>query len=130
MSDPEYALHSSAFANAIMKPGELFKAPKAKASRNKDTVVLRFKPNIIRIKPGHKVAVSGNAKALGKWNEKKAVTLGNPDHPQWCGEVRVKVSDFPVHYKYLIRNEEGKLAFWEKSYDRISCVARRVYSPM
>ena len=118
MSDPEYALHSSAFLNAILKNEVKSKAPKAKTGVTGESVILRFKPSVVRIKPGHKVAVSGSAAALGAWNEKKALTLGNPDHPQWCGEVSVPVSEFPVHYKYFIKYENGKTAFWEKSTDR------------
>jgi len=119
MSDPEYTLHSSAFKNAILKPDTVFKSTKVKPVNVEDTVVLRFKPSVVRIKPGHKVAVAGNAKSLGNWKEKKAVALGNPYHPEWCGEVRVHISEFPVHYKYLIQNEDGEFAFWEKCYDRI-----------
>lgn len=119
MSDPEFALHSSAFLNAIMKPGLLSKATKAKAANSSESVILRFKPSVIRIKPGHKVAVSGSAQALGEWNEKKSLTLGNPDHPQWNGEVSIPLSEFPVHYKYLIKYENGKTAFWEKATDRL-----------
>ncbi len=118
MSDPEFALHSSAFTNAILKQEATFKAPKIKAPETPHNVIVRFKPDVIRIKPGHKVAVSGSAKALGAWKEKKIFTLGNPDHPQWNGEVSIPVSEFPVHYKYLITNENGKTAFWEKSTDR------------
>ena len=119
MSDPEYALLSSAFLNAILKQDSTFKATKAKATDAKDTVVLRFKPSVVRIKPGHRVAVSGSALSLGAWNEKKSFTLGNPEHPQWCGEVTVNIAEFPVHYKYLIKYENGKTAFWEKATDRL-----------
>ncbi len=119
MSDPDFALNSSAFVNAIFKAGKSDKAPKAKAGDSENTVVLKFKPNVVRIKPGHRVAVSGSTKTLGEWTEKKAVSLGNPDFPQWSGEARVPVTDFPVHYKYLIKNETGKTEFWEKATDRI-----------
>ncbi len=119
MSDPEFALHSAAFTNAILKPEYHFEVPKVKSTEARELVILKFKPNVVRIKPRHKVAVSGSAKSLGKWVEKKSVTLGNPDHPQWCGEVRVNVSEFPVHYKYLITYEDGTTAFWENSTDRI-----------
>lgn len=119
MSDPDFALHSSAFVNAILKPGEVFKAPKVKAGKIADSVILRFKPDVVRIKPGHQVAVCGSARSLGLWVDKKSVALGNPDHPQWCGEVIVNIGEFPVHYKYLVQNEKGKTEFWEKSNDRI-----------
>lgn len=119
MSDPEYALYSSAFLNAILKQAGHYDAPLAKVSRKSDTVVLRFKPSIIRIKPGHRVAVCGNSKVLGNWNEKKALTLGNPFHPQWLGEVTIEKKDFPIHYKYLIQDENCNFLFWEKSFDRV-----------
>lgn len=118
-SDPEYALHSAAFLNAILKPVELTKPVKAKKSDVENPVILRFKPDVVRVKPGHMVAVSGSAKSLGNWNEKKAVSLSNPNHPQWQGDVVVDASEFPVKYKYLIRYEDGKMAFWENSPDRI-----------
>ncbi len=117
MSDAEYTLHSSAFLNAIFKPGKVIKAPKAENAKN--TVILRFRPDVVRIKPGHTVAVSGNAKALGAWNEDKAIALGNADFPKWSGEVKVNLADFPVHYKYLIKNEDGKTEFWENCFDHI-----------
>jgi len=63
--------------------------------------------------------VAGSAKSIGAWNDDRAIALGNPDHPVWTGEVRVSVKDFPVRYKYLIKDENGILAFWEKSQDRI-----------
>jgi 4-alpha-glucanotransferase len=119
MSDTDFALNSAAFTNAVLKVDQQYEAPLAKPVKNRNTVVLKFKPNIIRIKPGHKVAVSGSARSLGEWDDKKAVTLGNTDYPEWCGEVTVNVSEFPVKYKYLVKNEAGRTEFWEKSTDRI-----------
>lgn len=119
LSDPEYALHSSAFKNAILKTSFSCKPPVVKTAVAEGSIVIRFKPTVIRIKPGHKVAVCGSTKSLGMWKDKKAVALGNPEHPVWTGDVVVNTSDFPVHYKYLILDENGKSTFWEKSTDRI-----------
>jgi 4-alpha-glucanotransferase len=118
LSDPEYALHSAAFIHAILKPGERFKPVRLKPAAELGSVILRFKPNVIRIQEGDRLAVSGSAKALGAWNEKKAVALGNLHHPQWMGEVRVSPDEFPVKYKYLIREASGKTRFWENESDR------------
>ena len=117
-SDPDFALYSSAFTQAILKPGGQVKVPKGKAPDKADSVVIRFKPDVIRVKPGHRVAVAGNVKGLGSWSESKAVALGNQNHPEWCGEIRVPVNEFPVLYKYLMQDERGKFLFWEKSFDR------------
>ncbi|MFZ4548232.1 MAG: 4-alpha-glucanotransferase [Bacteroidales bacterium] len=118
-SDPDYALHSAAFINAILKQGQIFKLPTVKSGEPVNAVIVRFKPNVIRIKPAHKVAVCGSAKSLGAWNEKKAVSLGNPNFPEWSGDVKIALSEFPVRYKYLIRDESGNTAFWEKAEDRV-----------
>jgi len=120
MSDPEYALHSSAFSNAILKPCTMYEPSLVKPGKKEGSVINRFKPNIIRIKPGHRISVSGSLKSMGAWNYGKAIALGNMDYPVWSGEVRVSVKDFPVRYKYLIKDENGILAFWEKSQDRIA----------
>jgi len=118
-SDPDYTLHSAAFINAILKQGQIFKSPTVKSVEPVNAVVVRFKPNVIRIKPAHKVAICGSAKSLGAWNEKKAVSLGNPNFPEWSGDVKISLSEFPVRYKYLIRDEAGNTAFWEKAEDRV-----------
>lgn len=119
LSDPEYVLFTSAFTNAILKQGPLFEAPHGKPASTPDTVTLRFRPSIIRVKPGHRVAVSGSAGALGGWTDRKGLALGNPGHPQWSGEVQVPVKDFPIKYKYLVRDEQGETLFWEKCPDRV-----------
>jgi hypothetical protein len=80
-SDPDYALHTAAFINAILKQGQIFKSPTAKAGEPVKAVVVRFKPNVIRIKPEHKVAISGSAKSLGAWNEKKSRFAWQPQFP-------------------------------------------------
>ncbi len=118
-SDPDFALYSSAFTRAIMKPGPVLQPSRPKAVKKDNTIVIRFKPSVVRIKSGHRVAVAGSAASLGSWSEKKAISLGNPDHPAWFGEAHILISDFPVHYKYLIQDEQGKALFWEKSEDRI-----------
>lgn len=118
-ADPEYALHSSAFLNAILKPAGSHTPPKLSPGDKQDTVIVRFKPGVVRVIPGHRVAVAGSAKSLGKWNDSKALVLGNPEHPQWSGEARIELKEFPLKYKYFIQYENGNLAFWEKSEDRI-----------
>jgi len=117
-SDPEYTLHSSAFTNAIFKLEDRFKLPAIKVPGRSPSVILRFKPTVIRIKPGHRVAVAGSSKSLGAWDQSDSIPLGNPDHPVWCADVRIPVKDFPVKYKYLILGENNEPLFWEKSEDR------------
>jgi 4-alpha-glucanotransferase len=118
-SNPDYALRTSAFSGVIIKQGPIFKGPKVKSDGDEETIILKFKPDMIRIKPGHQLGVSGNAKTLGAWSDKKAIQLGNEGHPEWYGEIKVKTSEFPLQYKYLILDEKGETVFWEKSHNHI-----------
>lgn len=118
LSDPEFALHTSAFTRAIFREVTSFDAPRVKTAGKEGYVTVCFKPTVIRIKPGHRVAVAGSSKSIGSWKENKALVLGNPNHPQWEGEVSVPVSDFPLSYKYLIQDDKGNTQFWEKAANR------------
>jgi 4-alpha-glucanotransferase len=118
MSDPDFALHSSAFLNAIMKPGIPIIKQKVKGKATDDSILVKFKPTVVRIKPGHKIAVCGSSKSLGNWKDKRAIFLSNEDHPIWETEINIPITDFPIQYKYLVQDEEGNCLFWEKSANR------------
>ena len=119
MSDSDYALFSSAFSRAIFKsqtPG--YPRKSTRVSKNLP-IILRFKPSVIRLKPGHRISVSGNARTMGTWYDDRAIDLDNQEFPCWNGEVTVTPSDFPVYYKYLVKDELGNTEFWEKSEERV-----------
>jgi 4-alpha-glucanotransferase len=119
-ADPAFALHTSAFLKAILKNEPGHPASRATGTRKEGEVVLAFQPSVVRIKPGHRVAVCGSSESLGAWNESRALVLGNPDHPNWSGEAATRADEFPVRYKYLIQDETGKTLFWEKCSDRVA----------
>jgi len=118
-SDPGYALLTSAFTRVIFRQEKL---PFQKVNQKKNAtneVLLRFKPDVARIATGHHVAVAAGSGRLGNWSGKEALTLGNENFPQWTGEVMVPISDFPLKYKYLIRNGKNEPIFWESGNDRV-----------
>lgn len=119
MADPDYALFSSAFENAIFRNNHQFKIPEFKEGNVKDKVKIRFKPSLCRVKDGHQLAICGNIKPLGTWDDENALLLGNHNHPEWQGEILTDKNDFPVYYKYLIKNKKGETEFWEKSAERV-----------
>lgn len=119
MADPDYALLSSAFRRAIFRNNYRHPVPRRKRKPEKKSITLRFKPVVSRIKEGHYISVCGNAEALGMWHEERSLDLGNPVHPVWEGDVVLKSQDFPVYYKYLIKNSSGSAEFWEKSSERV-----------
>jgi 4-alpha-glucanotransferase len=118
-ANPEYALYSAAFTKAILRPGATYPATRTSVTPSTSLVRVRFRPRVIRVKPNHRIAVCGSSASLGKWDEKKAVPLGNPEHPLWDGEIMVPVKEFPLQYKYLVQDENGKTLFWEKSDNRL-----------
>jgi 4-alpha-glucanotransferase len=118
-SDPDTALLSSAFTNAVFK--SLPSAP-IPVTVNKDTdpgITLSFSPLISRMMPGHRVMVSGSPVYMGKWKEENAIPMDNQQFPHWLGEITIPVSEFPVQYKYMVQNEVGEIRFWEKCPNRV-----------
>lgn len=119
MSDPDFALFSSAFSGAIFNTqNHKYQRKQPKFSKNQP-ITLRFRPSAIRLKSEHKLAVAGNVRTLGTWHDDQAIDLDNQDFPFWHGEVNVSPSDFPVYYKYLVKNEDDNTEFWEKSEERV-----------
>jgi 4-alpha-glucanotransferase len=118
MADPDAALLSAAFINAIFRPENIFPAPKAKQSGKEKTVLIRFKPTVSRISQSQQLFVTGSTPGLGNWDETAALPLANPDFPTWVAETFVNVSDFPIEYKYLIHDTASNTVIWEKSANR------------
>lgn len=119
LSDPDFALFSSAFERAIFRYDSRFKLPQAKKINSKKQTRLRFKPLVSRVKPGDRLAICGNIKALGNWNDDRPLLAANPNHPEWEGEIVLEKSEFPVYYKFLIKDNKGKTRFWEKSAEHV-----------
>ncbi|GAM27923.1 hypothetical protein SAMD00019534_110990, partial [Acytostelium subglobosum LB1] len=72
-----------------------------------------------RVKPGYRVGVIGNRKALGKWNPGKALFLtqddtainANAGESTWVGKATLP-TDVQVEYKYIIC-QGNRLDMWE-----------------
>jgi 4-alpha-glucanotransferase len=119
LSDPDIPLLSSAFTAAVFKPTLVPRKEIQADYYANPGIELCFRPLISRVMPGHRIYVCGSTEILGNWDEKKALPLDNQDYPYWNGVGSVPVSDFPVEYKYLVRNSEGETLFWEKCPNRV-----------
>ncbi|HPT32888.1 MAG TPA: 4-alpha-glucanotransferase, partial [Prolixibacteraceae bacterium] len=119
MSDPGYALLSSAFTAAIFHQDTLPPIPEKRRGKVKGGIQVIFQPSVSRITPGHRVWVAGSPASMGSWDEKKAVPLGNQGFPEWQGKVTIPAADFPVSYKYIIKDDREETLFWEKSQNRV-----------
>jgi 4-alpha-glucanotransferase len=119
MSDTDIPLLSSAFTTAVFKPVIVPRKEIPADYYANPGIEVCFRPLVSRVVPGHRVFVCGSTEMLGNWDEKKALPLDNQDYPFWNGVCSVPVSDFPVEYKYLVRNREGETLFWEKCPNRV-----------
>ncbi len=124
LSDPGYALYSSAFTRSVFRPGKVSESSFQAKTPAKNSLVVRFRPSASRVKPGQRLTICGSPEALRKWDVQKAGTLGNCDFPVWNAEVAIPVSEFPVKYKYALRDPDGATLLWEKSADRILSLPR------
>ncbi len=121
-TDEENTLFSSAFINALLRPNLEQKSikttsiPKPKA----DETTVRFQINVPRIDAAHQVCVVGENQALGAWDSAKTLILEHEHHPLWTGEIVVKNTEFPIHYKYGIYNPETqKIDMFEAGENRV-----------
>lgn len=119
MADPDYALFTSAFKNAVFRSQVSKPCNRLTTIQEKNKILVRFRPVVSRLKEGHFISVCGNADPLGLWHEERSLDLGNPEPFNWEGEALIGHNDFPVYYKYLIKNTSGTSEFWEKSSERV-----------
>jgi len=95
-----------------------FSARKAAKKRGKSVLTLRvFAPTV---RPGERMAVSGNIEALGSWNTLRAAEMTLTDYPFWQVSFDVpKEIGRNVEYKFVlldghsVRWEEGENRRWD-----------------
>lgn len=114
--DPENALLSSAFTEVLMR---------RKASKSSLKVLdspepkHRFQLIAPRVGRDCHICLIGEGKALGNWNEKKAIVLDDSQFPIW--QTQVALGDFsePLAYKYGIYDKkQKKILTWESGDNR------------
>lgn len=79
-----------------------FKREKIKASTITKTDNLILRLNCPQMEPNRHIAVIGNQKALGNWDESKKIKLDDTNFPVWQVSLDAKDFKFPLEYKYLI----------------------------
>ncbi|TAE50324.1 MAG: 4-alpha-glucanotransferase [Bacteroidetes bacterium] len=117
--DVEAAWDSSAFRRALM-PFEEEKRKKTRKPALHSAATVRFQLYAPRVKPGHRIYVSGSSDALGNWKAEDAVPLDGGLFPTWYADVSLTGKEGILRYKYLIRDEEsGEVLAWENGSDRV-----------
>ncbi|MDR2042270.1 MAG: 4-alpha-glucanotransferase [Tannerella sp.] len=110
---PDMALYSAAFTKAVYahtSAGE----PEENRCR---TLVIRV--SIPRVEKNRYPAIAGNQACLGFWQPEQAKEMNGTDFPEW--EVRLNADEitFPLEYKFLLRDERGRVVRWETGENRI-----------
>lgn len=115
-SSPESFLSSSAFEDAIFQhkraDGNDFLQPPQKGtallvshSINSQDVLVQFKISCPRLQSGQAIHLVRGVAALGKWNLEKSLRLSSVGGFCWQGECMVNQNDFPLRYKYIVKDE-------------------------
>ncbi|MFA6870902.1 MAG: 4-alpha-glucanotransferase [Bacteroidaceae bacterium] len=104
---------SSAFTECLLA----HKEPIGTDKQYSKTILFRaFAP---RVASNYALALSGNQKALGNWEEKKAVVLNNKHYPEWEIALDASTIHFPLDYKFVLYNLETKqVEEWEDNPNR------------
>ena len=108
------AFFSSAFTEGIFSR----KRDKEPQRPSAGGVVLKVFAPVV--KSDEVLAISGDSKALGEWNPKKALVLNSSNFPEW--EIALDKEDVktPFNYKFLILKKGAKkeVVAWEYSDNR------------
>jgi 4-alpha-glucanotransferase len=110
------SLYTAPFAKAFFsrENTEAYK-PKFEAKQR----YVRLHIRAPRIGKDYQMAIVGSIKALGGWDEKKAVMMSDEDFPVWKADIPVSEDDVPFEYKYVIySHKEKKVVTWESSDNR------------
>lgn len=71
-----------------------------------------------QLKPNESLYISGNQLKFGNWQENKALKLSCEDFPLWKLSLPKETLSFPLEYKYIVKNNQGKLVTWEEGENR------------
>eukprot|EP00850_Spirogloea_muscicola_P021448 SM000249S08259 [mRNA] locus=s249:4308:11977:- [translate_table: standard] len=89
------------------------------AFASRDTAVVRFRIVCSRFGKDQKVCILGDAPELGKWDAEVALPLLQVDKSTWERDVPITRSDFPIHYKYIVKGTSSSTVLPEHGPDRI-----------
>jgi len=117
---------SSAFTDAIF--GRSNRDPDAKVyktapkvPKDLDDLVVQFRLRVM-ITRTQSVYLCGSAPELGDWAPSSALRLecdSVSGYPNWAGDVRLRQRDFPLEYKYIIRDDHSGEVTWESGPNRV-----------
>ncbi|MEL6650504.1 MAG: 4-alpha-glucanotransferase, partial [Bacteroidota bacterium] len=114
--DPENAWMSSAFTEVLMRRKKARISPQWKTSNEPQ---YRFQLIAPRVGRDYQICLIGEGKALGDWNEKKAIVLDDSQYPIWSTQVSLGKFDRPIEYKYGIYDKkQKKILTWESGFNR------------
>jgi 4-alpha-glucanotransferase len=112
---PENAqLYSSAFTECIARHQQ----QKCKSSHFKRTLNLKVRAPQLRF--GERLALTGDAKALGEWNVQKSVPMVEHNCNEWVATLDIdKIDSLILEYKCVVLNEKADItAVWEEGANR------------
>eukprot|EP01129_Flabellula_baltica_P007285 TRINITY_DN2819_c0_g3_i1.p1 TRINITY_DN2819_c0_g3~~TRINITY_DN2819_c0_g3_i1.p1 ORF type:complete len:868 (+),score=235.10 TRINITY_DN2819_c0_g3_i1:1068-3671(+) len=69
------------------------------------------------VAPSHSLYVTGSCDSLGNWDINRSIPL-DYSNKQFVGQAIIPRSEFPLHFKYVILDENNNPALWEQSDDR------------
>jgi 4-alpha-glucanotransferase len=111
---PDIALYTSAFTK-VRFARETSGQP-AKDCYDRTLVLRVLHPHVEK---NQHVAIAGNREGLGFWRPEQAKAMDSRDFPEW--EIRLNADEitFPLEYKFLLRDETGRVCRWETGENRV-----------
>ncbi|BDD05985.1 4-alpha-glucanotransferase [Aureibacter tunicatorum] len=114
--DPDQVFFSSAFSEVLF-PAKKRKKPKNQ-TKGKGAKII-FNLYEIKLNQDEVIAISGDHKILGNWQEAGLFQMDGSKAPVWKAEINLPKNVNSIEYKYVILNSKtGKVKEWESGYNR------------
>ena len=101
--------YSSAFTKGIIA-----RRIRQKIVLPKSDKILQFNLPAPRVSNELSIAILGNCKELGNWNEGNAVVMNDKDFPTWTASINADKLPDLVEYKYILYNVKKRLLYHGK----------------
>ena len=117
MPDDSY-LYSSAFTDCIARHTPV------KSPSKPFTYTVRLKVRAPQLREDERLAVVGDAEALGNWNIKKALPMTEHSYNEWMVNIDATRLERPVfEFKFVVLDEEDDVTpLWENGMNRTICL--------
>jgi len=118
---PESVFNSSIFSEVVFSRDGVSEGKLAaeKGKQSGPETLIRLCVSAPRVSRGESVFIVGSISVLGNWDVNKALPMEFQQFPFWCTDIVAGSDICDFEYKYIIKDESGKVILYEGGDNRL-----------